>query len=170
MDLRAIVEEHGGVLAIKDELVSDGLIRPGPKLRVNVTTATLVTDEDASLQVSSPLALRFVVSDENHRRLYSFGIEWELAKDALQRSHGTHNKVRSPAPAFVDESVADGVLRAGAGRLLTMSLVRLEETLDGFSDGQGIRFELSDRLGDPLANFTVDWPLAFLLIYSPHPG
>jgi hypothetical protein len=171
-DLQALLQEHGGVAAIQDELVGHGVIRPGPILWVKVTRVSLVTPATAALKPpdSLPPILRFVVSDADHRPLHSFGIERKVAVDALHLAHPSNAGLRAPVPAFVDVPAGAGSIRAGDERYLSMSMVRLDESPDAtFAHGAGVRFEVSGQDEKPLYSFTIDWPLAFLVINAAYP-
>lgn len=171
LDLRARLQEHGGVHAIQDEMVREGVIGLGPKLWVKVTRVSLVEDR-ASLRPPDGLEpiLRFVVSDKDHRPLHRFAVEREIAVDALQLAHPSNAGLRIPAPAFEYQDVATGLIRAGDRRFLSMTPVTLDDSPDAsFARGGGIRFEISDVEMTPLYSFTVDWPLAFLVINAAYP-
>jgi hypothetical protein len=165
-DIQALVQEQRGVVAIEGELVREGVIRPGPKLWVEVTEVALA-EEDLSREspAVSPPILRFVVSDENHRRLHSFAIEKAIALDVLRLAHPSRAEPRVQAPAFVDEEAGDGVVRRGSQRYLSVAMVTLENSpLATFDSGAGIRFEVFDEEEGALYSFTINWPLAFLAI------
>lgn len=173
LDWRAMVQEAGGVLAMQDELVRQGVVRSGPPCWVAVTRVRFAdspgTDSFGLLPV-----FRFVVSDEDHRReLHSFAIDSEAATDALHHAHPAFEQGRVPAPAFEIEAGAFGetlggdVIRRGAERFLTISMVTLEDPpprAAGKPPGAGIRFALTDAAHQPLYSFTMNWPLAFVVL------
>jgi len=116
---------------------------------------------------------RFVISDKDHRReLHSFAIDSEIATDALHHAHPAFRQGRIPAPAFEIEAAASGktfdgeVIRRGAERFLTISMVTLEDPprVVGKPPGAGIRFAPSDGAHQPLYSFTMNWPRAFVVL------
>lgn len=170
LDRQACLQEHGGVIAIDDELVGDGIIGPGPKLWVKVTRVALAGNDGSAVRLPfdrNPI-LRFVVSDKEHLPQHSFAVERDAAVEALRLAHPENAALRHPVSAFVDEAVAPGIIRAGEERLLAMSGVTLSPDGD-FRRGAGVRFEVSDKHKHPLFNFSIDWPLAFLLVNAAYP-
>ena len=157
------MQERGGVPAVEDELVEDGVVRAGAKVWVTVTRVQL--EDDPPAEPFDPLPLfRFVISDENHRPLHSFAIDSSGATDQLQLAHPTREQVRVPAPAFAYEALAGSVIRRGDDLFLTMSMVSVEHPSGGLGSGRGIRFAVADEDNSPLYSFTMDWPLAFLVM------
>jgi hypothetical protein len=173
LDWRAMVQEAGGVLAMQDELVREGVVRSGPRCWVTVTR---VRFEDSPATDSFGLlpVFRFVISnDDDRRELHSFAIDSEVATGALHHAHPAFDRSRAPAPAFelehpaAGEISSDGIVCRGAELFLMISMVTLEDPplrTAGRPPGVGIRFALSDGAHQLLHSFTINWPLAFVVL------
>jgi hypothetical protein len=118
----------------------------------------------------------FVVTDdtEHRRELHSFAIDSEIATDALYDAHPSRAPFRVPAPANEIEPTNldredSGIICRGSEQFLTIEMVALEDpppkavTTLG-PPGAGIRFALSDGARHPLYSFTMNWPLAFVML------
>jgi hypothetical protein len=79
--VRALVQEHGGIPGFEDELIGESMVRPGPKRFVSVTMVWLEDEEREPHELGC--GLRFAVSDENHKPLYSFAVDHQLLIAAL---------------------------------------------------------------------------------------
>jgi len=158
-----------GAVAIEDELIGKGLIRPGPKRWVKVTQVHLL-----GVPPSEPRLLphlRFVVSEEDQAQLHSFAIEQAAAVDALQLAHPSNTEPPVPAPAFIYEDAGEGLVHRGRDLFLTVSTVRLESQPRGHigPPGNGVRFAICDSEDTQIYSFTMDWSLAFLVIIAAYP-
>ena len=168
MDLQAVMEEHGGVPAIEGDLMREGVVRVIAKRWVK--TAIVTVEGGPSADRCGAPVVRFSISDEDHKELHSFGILWETAKDVLQLAHPGHAGHRTHGAGFAALPVSDRVVREGDRQYLTASMVTLDcSPTTNVSDGAGVRFEVSDRHEQPLYSFTVDWPLAFLVVNAVDP-
>jgi hypothetical protein len=119
---------------------------------------------------------RFVVTGDTEQRpeLHSFAVDSEVATDALYDAHPDRAQFRVPAPAneiggIIGETTDSEVIRRGAQRFLTVEMVTLEDpppeaVAAGGPPGAAIRFALSDAAHKSLYSFTVNWPLAFLIL------
>jgi hypothetical protein len=85
--VRALLQEHGGVPGFEDELIGDGLVKAGSKRFISVTMVWLVPDDAEPEAVGDReqlgAGLRFEVSDETHRPLYSFAVDYRLIFGAM---------------------------------------------------------------------------------------
>jgi hypothetical protein len=173
LDARAKIQEAGGVLAMQDESVRDGVVRPGPPCWVAVTRVRYADSPMVDAYGLLPV-FRFVVSDFDHRReLHSFAIDSEIALDAFHHSHPAFEEHHVPAPVYEiepptrSEPVGGEVIRRGEIRFLAMSMVTLENpppTASRQPPGVAIRFAVSDETHQPLYSFTMNWPLALVAL------
>jgi hypothetical protein len=169
LDMQARMPRYREVAAIEVEQLSDRVIR-GRQLWVNVTTVS-VSGGPPAQSACSTSTLRFVVLDQNHRQLHSFGIDWEVADHALELAHLGHTAMQVPVPGFtIRQQERDGRLLRGDGQLVTISLLTFDNTSDSewFSNGAALRFGVTDLRGRR-SNFTIDWPLAITVINAAHP-
>lgn len=175
LDARAVVQEFGGVIGMLDRYVREGVARAGPRCWVTVTRVRFHDSPPADSFGLLP-DFCFVVTDDVEQRpeLHSFAIDSEIATDALFDAHPDRAQFRVPAPVneierIIGETTGSEVIRRGAQRFLTIEMITLidppsEAVAAGGPPGTGIRFALSDAAHKPLYSFTVNWPLAFLLL------
>lgn len=87
-DVRALIQEHGGIPAFEDVQLGDSLVQAGPGRFVNITMVWLAPELEEGQAVSSRpyenvdyrklgCGLRFEVCDEDHKPLYHFSVDHE---------------------------------------------------------------------------------------------
>jgi hypothetical protein len=102
-EARALLQEHGGVPGFEDELIGDGMVKARSKRFISVTMVWLVPGDVESEAVGDRdqlgAGLRFEVSDESHRPLYSFAVDYRLIFGAMGAAYpqlGGDSPRRSP--------------------------------------------------------------------------
>jgi hypothetical protein len=99
-EARALLQEHGGVPGFEDEMIGDGMVKARSKRFISVTMVRLLPKDEEPDTVGDPdqlgAGLRFEVSDESHRPLYSFAVDYRLIFGAMGAAYPQRGGGDSP--------------------------------------------------------------------------